>query len=568
MSEDGGERQVSTGLVAARFRGYRVIPGLTKRNIARETMAGITLVTISIPLNIGYAQIAGLPPIAGLYALIIPTVLYALVVSSRQLVASPDAAAAALVASSIGGLAVSGDDYAAMAMAQAVICGVVLLLMSVFRLGFLANYLSEPILTGFVGGLALDILVSQTAKMAGVHLEPGDEFVGKLGGLITGLPDANGWSVLIAGVSLIVLLAWRTRLPRVPWALIVLVGATVIVAAAHLDDHGVSVLGEVPGGPPIFTWPSLSVAQWLALVPSAIALAMVTTVEGLLVSRSYAEKHGYEVSADRDLAAFGVGNVAAGFTGGFSVGSSTSRTAAMDQAASRTQLPSFVLAVVTLVLLLFGTGLLTSIPSPAIGAIVAVAVVPLLGIGKFARLWRVERFEFSIAAVCFATTIFVGSIAGIVVAFVLAVVNIARRASNPAVDVLHADESDPTPGKRFTAADKTITAPGLIVLRPAAPLFFANADTVVRSAKASIAAAEKPVKHLVFDLEAVTDVDVTAAEALERLRDWLAANDITLGFSRLREAVGPRLRTLGVLKESDRVFASNREAASELRTEE
>lgn len=556
---------MSTALITARLRGYRVVPGLNKRNLAREAMAGVTLVTIAIPLNIGYAQIAGLPPIAGLYALIVPTVLYALVISSRQLVASPDAAAAALVASSIGGLAVAGSgEYAALAMAQAIICGVVLLLMSVFRLGFLANYLSEPILTGFVGGLALDILVSQTAKMLGVHLDSGAEFVGKFVGLITGLPDANGWSVLIAVVSLVVLLSWRARLPRVPWALIVLVGATVIVAVAHLDDHGVSVLGEVPGGPPIFTWPSLSVSQWLAVVPSAIALAMVTTVEGLLVSRSYAEKHGYEVSPDRDLAAFGVGNVAAGFTGSFAVGSSTSRTAAMDDAGSRTQLPSLVLAIVTFFLLLFGTGLLTSIPSPAIGAIVAVAVVPLLGIRKFVRMWGLDRFEFSIAAVCFATTIFVGSIAGIFVAFVLALVNVARRASNPAVDVLRTQQDGSGSHTRLTAANRTVTAPGLIILRPAAPLFFANADTVVRAAKDSIAAAETPVKHLVIDMEAVTDVDVTAGEALERLRTWLVDNDITLGFSRLRDAITARLRTLNVLDESDRVFSTNREAVAEL----
>ncbi|MCF8571044.1 SulP family inorganic anion transporter [Gordonia sp. HY002] len=560
---------MSTRRLTGTLRGYRVVPGLNKQNVAREAMAGITLVTIAIPLNIGYAQIAGLPPIAGLYALIIPTILYAIVISSRQLVASPDAAAAALVASSIGGLAVAGtDDYAALAMAQAIICGLVLLLMSVFRLGFLANFLSEPILTGFVGGLALDILVSQTAKMLGVHLDSGEEFVGKLVGLVTGLPDANGWSVVIAAASLVVLLSWRVRLPRVPWALIVLVGATVVVATVHLDEHGVSVLGEVQGGPPIFTWPSLSIAQWLAVVPSAIALAMVTTVEGLLVSRSYAEKHGYTVSPDRDLAAFGVGNVAAGFTGSFSVGSSTSRTAAMDDAGSRTQLPSFVLAVATFFLLLFGTGLLTSIPSPAIGAIVAVAVVPLLGIEKFIRMWSLDRFEFSIAAVCFATTIFVGSIAGIFVAFVLALVNIARRASNPAIDVLHADGAGSGRHKRLTAADKTVTAPGLIVLRPAAPLFFANADVVVQAAKDSVSAAETPVKHLVIDMEAVTDVDVTASDALERLRTWLADNDITLGFSRLREAITPRLRTLGVLGESDRVFSTNREAAAELRIDE
>ena len=177
----------------------RPLAGLTRRNVGRELLAGVTLIAIAVPLNIGYAQIAGLPATAGLYALIVPTVVYALVVSSRQLVASPDAAAAALVASSIGGLAAAGSaDYATMALAQAIISGVLFLLLSVFKLGFLANFLSKPILVGFVGGLALDILVSQIAKMLGVSIDSGGEFVDKVSDLLLGLPTANGWSLLIA----------------------------------------------------------------------------------------------------------------------------------------------------------------------------------------------------------------------------------------------------------------------------------------------------------------------------------------------------------------------------------
>ncbi|WP_290850959.1 SulP family inorganic anion transporter [Gordonia sp. (in: high G+C Gram-positive bacteria)] len=548
--------------MASRLTGLKLLPGLSTGNLAGELMAGITLVTIAIPLNIGYAQIAGLPPIAGLYALIIPTVIYALVVSSRQLVASPDAAAAALVASSIGGLAAAGSDkYMAMALAQAVICGVVLLLMSVFKLGFIAAFLSEPILVGFVGGLALDILVSQVAKMLGVHLAAGGEFVEKVTDLVTGISHANSWSVGISAVSLLLLLAWRRRFPRVPWALIVLVAATVVVAVAGLDGHGVSVLGSVPGGPPVFTWPELGWAEWIALVPSALALAMVTTVEGLLVSRSYGEKHGYEVSADRDLAAFGVGNVAAGLTGGFAVGSSTSRTAAMDQVGSRTQLPSLVLAAVTLVLLMFGTGLLTDIPSPAIGAIVGVAVVPLLGIGRFIQLWRMERFEFAIAAVCFAVTVLVGSIPGIIIAFVLALVNLARRAAAPAIDVLRPGADDYRPETdRLTADSARTTAPGVIVIRLAAPMFFANADVFGQAVRTAVSTAGEPVRHVVIDMEAVTDVDVTAAESFETLRTWLVDNDVDVSFSRLRRGTRSRMRELGMLGDDDRVFSGNRDA--------
>ena len=266
----------------------RPLAGLTRRNVGRELLAGVTLIAIAIPLNIGYAQIAGLPPTAGLYALVVPTIVYALVVSSRQLVASPDAAAAALVASSIGGLAVAGSaDYAAMALAQAIICGVLFVLLAVFKLGFLANFLSKPILVGFVGGLALDILVSQIAKMLGVKIDSGGEFIDKVVGLVTGLgtstagrcssrccsvdrPPASGGGCARRAVGA------RRAGPRDGRR----------GARPTADQAGVDVLGEVPAGPPALTWPVLEWTTWLALVPSAIALTMVTIAEGLLVSRS------------------------------------------------------------------------------------------------------------------------------------------------------------------------------------------------------------------------------------------------------------------------------------------
>ena len=193
------------------------LAGLTRKNVVREAVAGVTLLAIAIPLNIGYAQIAGLPPTAGLYALVVPTIIYALVVSSRQLVASPDAAAAALVASSIGGLAVAGSaDYATLALAQAILSGAMFLLLAVFKLGFLANFLSKPILVGFVGGLALDILVSQIAKMLGVPIDSGGEFVEKVGDLVTGLGTANLVSVLISVVAVAILLLGKRYLWRCP----------------------------------------------------------------------------------------------------------------------------------------------------------------------------------------------------------------------------------------------------------------------------------------------------------------------------------------------------------------
>lgn len=542
----------------------RPLAGLTRRNVVREVLAGVTLIAIAIPLNIGYAQIAGLPATAGLYALIVPTVVYALVVSSRQVVASPDAAAAALVASSVGGLAVAGSaHYAALAMAQAIICGVLFLLLAFFKLGFLANFLSKPILVGFVGGLALDILVSQIAKMLGIAIDSGGDFVAKLTALVTGLGTINWVSTAIAACSIVILLVGRRFARVIPWALVVLILSTVAVSVGSLQDLDVAVLGPVPPGPPSLTWPILDWASWAALIPSAIALTMVTTAEGLLVSRAYGEKNHYPTRPNRDLFAFGLVNIAAGAQGSFSVGSSTSRTAAMDQAGSRTQLPSLVLAAGTLLLLLFGTELLADIPSPAIGAIVAVAILPLLGIGELRALWRLDRFEFAVGAVCFLVTLFIGSIPGILLAFVLSLVNLARRAANPAIDVLAADD-DPERSLLDDAPVGSLTAPGVIVVRFAAPLFFANGDVFLQAVKKAVRALpDRDVQNVVIDLEAVTDVDVTGAESFVALKTWLAERRIALSVSRVRPPVEARLRHLGVL-ENEEIFPTNRDAVSTL----
>ncbi|REJ04657.1 SulP family inorganic anion transporter [Microbacterium bovistercoris] len=545
----------------------RPLAGLTRKNFGRELLAGVTLIAIAIPLNIGYAQIAGLPPTAGLYALVVPTIIWALVVSSRQLVASPDAAAAALVASSIGGLAAAGSaDYATMALAQAIICGVMLLLMSVFKLGFLANFLSKPILVGFVGGLALDILISQIAKMLGVKIESGGEFVEKLTGLVTGLPTLNIWSLLISVCAVLILVLGRRIAPVVPWALVVMVVATVVVLLTHADDAGVSVLGEVPAGPPAITWPMLDWSTWAMLIPSALALTMVTAAEGLLVSRSYGEKRGYRTSPNRDLFAFGVANVASGASGSFVMGSSTSRTAAMDQAGARTQLPSIVLAVGTLLLLLFGTALLADIPNPAIGAIVGIAVLPLLGIKEFRQLWKTDRFEFTIGAACFLVTLFVGSIPGILVSFVLALINMAKRAATPAIDVLKVDDQV-SRSLLDEAPEGTVTAPGVVVVRMAAPLFFANGSVFTDAVKKAVTSADDagngPVKHVVLDMEAVTDIDVTGAEAFESMQSWLEQHEVSLAFSRMRPQTHDRLVKLDLLGDHDS-YPTNREAVTAL----
>ena len=339
----------------------------------------------------------------------------------------------------------------------------------------------------------------------------------------------------------------------------VLVLTTIVVVVGRLEQHGVKVLGKVDAGPPSLTWPTIDLGTWFALIPSALALTLVTTAEGLLVSRSYAEKRHYPTRPNRDLMAFGLGNVAAGLTGGFSIGSSTSRTAAMDQAGSRTQFPSIVTAIGTLALVLFGTALLEHIPSPAIGAVVAVAILPLLGVSELRRLWSQDRAEFAVGGVCFLGALLLGPIAGIALAFILSLIVLTGRAARPPIDILSrrgVEEGSLDP----VTPQEPVTAPGLVILRFAGPLFFANSTGLGDAARRAVSAAgPNTVRRLVLDLEAVTDVDVTAAETVEGLRTWLDGEGIELGVSRARPEITARLEHFHLL-DGVTVYRTNRDA--------
>lgn len=540
------------------------LPGLTRNNLGTEVLAGITLLAIALPLNIGYAQIAGLPPTAGLYALVLPSIAFALLASSRHLVAAPDAAAAALVGSALSGVAVAGTDhYAAMAAAQAIVGGLLFCACAVFRLGFLADFLSKPILIGFVGGLATDILLSQIAKMLGITVTSGADFFPRLVELVSHLGSVHWWSLGLSLAVVAVLVPARRRMPTVPWALIVLIAATVASVVLHLSAHGVSALGAVPSGPPVVRFPRLDWHDWVKVILPALAITTVTVGEGLLLARSYADKYDYTTSPNRDLAAFGAANIASGLSSGFTIGSSTSRAAAMDQAGSRTQLPLLVMAGGALLLLIFGAGLLAEIPSPAIGAIVGVSVAKLIGLREFRHLWQLSRFEFSVAATCFAGVLLIGPLAGIVLAFVLSLINLLRKAARPAVDIL---EGSDDPHLSLTVSDDGAgeTVPGVIAMRFAAPIFFGNAQTLSAAIRDAVGQAPNPVSAFILDMEGVTDVDVTGAEALTKELKWLQDNGIAFAYSRVRPQLKANLERMQLLH-GRTIFETNRAAVAALR---
>ncbi|MGB5525817.1 MAG: SulP family inorganic anion transporter, partial [Gemmatimonadota bacterium] len=353
-------------------------------DVPREISAGITLAALMIPLNIGYAQVAGLPPVAGLYAAIIPLAVFALLTSSRHLVTSPDASMAGLVGAALVAFAAPGDPLRLQfALALAVICGLVFFVFWFFRLAFLANFLSRAVMAGFITGLGIEVFTNQVRKiLAAPHVESAagalaaaerlkdamassvetEGYFVELVALFESIPRANLYSVAIGVSAFLIVRLMKRYTPKIPGALVALVLLTVIVAVFDLAAKGVGVLGEMPSGPPALTVPAIPLADYLRLLPSALAIVAILLCEGLLVVRSYSSKYGYKVDGDQMLFAYGAANIAAGFTGSLVTGNSPSRSAAMDASGARSQLPSLVAAGTIAVVMLFVTDMLAFLP--------------------------------------------------------------------------------------------------------------------------------------------------------------------------------------------------------------
>ena len=332
-------------------------------DVPREASAGITLAALMIPLNIGYAQVAGLPPVVGLYAAIIPLAVFAVFTSSRHLVTSPDASMAGLVGAALVAFAAPGDPMRLQyALALALLCGLLFFVFWIFRLAFLANFLSRAVMAGFITGLGLEVFTNQVRKiLAAPHaVEAGgavaaaerikevmassvetEGYFVELVALFDSIPRANLWSVAIGVSAFLIVRLMKRYTPKIPGALVALVLLTVAVAVFDLAAKGVGVLGAMPSGPPAFSLPAIPLVDYLRLLPSALAIVAILLCEGLLVVRSYSNKYGYKVDGNQMLFAWGSANLAAGFTGSLVTGNSPSRSAAMDASGAKTQLPAW-----------------------------------------------------------------------------------------------------------------------------------------------------------------------------------------------------------------------------------
>ena len=501
-----------------------------------DVVAGVTVGAVAVPSSMAMAELAGLPVVYGLYGTFLPLAVYGLLGTSRQHVVGPDSTLAALTAVTVAPMAMVGGEvdparYAALAAALALAMGLLLFLAGALRLGFVADFFGKPVLLGYINGVALIVISSQLGKLLGISVDA-DDFFSIVWEVLSKLGDANGPTVLLSVGLLSAAIVTRRVLPVLPPSLVVLALGLVVAALVDLDDHGIAVVGEVESGLPSFGLPGVGASEFLDLVLPAGAFALVAFADLIATVRTFAQKHGYEVDANRELTAIGGANLVGGLTGAFPVSSSNSRSAVNDSAGARSQAAVIVAAAVVGLFLLFAMPLIEPLPTAALGVIIVVAAAGLINIDSIWRLRHVRPAEVALALVAFGGVLVFGVVGGVVVAIALSIGVFLYRSARPHDAVLgHVEDVD---GYHDIEHLHDVEAvPGLLVYRFDAPPFFVNAE-YLRQRVLELVDASKGVRWLVLNAEAWTYLDATAIDVLIHLHGELEERGVALSFARLK----------------------------------
>lgn len=531
--------------------GLDVAATYQKDWFGKDIISGIVLTTLLVPQGMAYAELAGLPPITGLYTSILCLLAYAVFGPSRILVLGPDSALGPMIAATVLPLVASdGDPQKAIALASmlALMVGAIMVLASVAKLGFIADLISKPTMIGYMNGLAITILVGQLPKLFGFKVDS-ESFLGDLVGFVQGV--ANGETVIAAaavGISGIVLiLALQRWLPKVPAVLVMVVLAIAAAAVFDLAAKGVSLVGELPQGFPPFTIPQVDFADLGLMFAGALGIALVSLTDTISTATSFAARSGQEIRGNHEMIGIGAANLAAGLFQGFPVSTSGSRTAVAERSGSKTQLTGVTGAVLILLMLVLLPGLFRNLPQPALAAVVMTAAVSLADIPGTLRLLHQRRTEFYLSLAAFLGVALLGVLPGIGIAVGLSILNIFRRAWWPYETVIGR-----VPGyEGFHDVNVHPDAkhlPGLVIYRWDAPLFFANVRPF-RDNIRHLARTEPKLQWIIIAAEPITDVDTTAADVLLDLDVELNAQGISLVFAELKHRTRDKIERYGLTRE-------------------
>ena len=546
------------------LRGYR------RDWLRGDVLAGLTVWAVLVPEALAYASIAGVSPVIGLYAAPAALIFYAAFGSSKHLVTGPMAATAALSAATVGTYAsASGGKFLAMTSALAIAVGIAALTAGVLRLGFLASFISEPVLKGFIVGLALTIMVGQLPKIFGLPKGSGD-FFEQLWDLITKLGDTEGLTLLI-GVSAFALVIVLGRVaPVLPGSLLVVALGIAAVELFNLDQHGVKIVGHIDSGLPSLGLPDVSLSDYGQLASGAIGIMLVGFAEGLGAAKTYASKNHYEIDPNRELVGLGASNVAAGLASGMVVNGSLSKTAVNGSSGARTQLSGLLVAALTVLTLLLLTGLFEKLPEATLAGVVIAALVELVDIDSLRAFYRVytrqlgeaygvaARPDFIAAITAMLGVMVFDTLPGLFIGIGVSLLLLLYRASRPQVTELGRVPGSDDQFASLERNSENEPVAGIVVLRVESGLFFANADWV--RAHIAQAAARDGIKAVVIDAETVAFIDISAVRALDELAADLQRDGVQLLLARDVGQVRDVLRTAAADESLTRVYPSVRAA--------
>jgi sulfate permease, SulP family len=516
---------------------------INRSQVPADVLAGITLAALGIPEVLGYAKIAGMPVVTGLYTLLLPMAVFAILGSSRHLVVGADSATAAILGASLAGLAVAGSpQYVRLAGLAALLAGGLLLVARLARLGLLANFLSRTVLLGFLAGVGIQVAAGQLPDMLGVTVS-GKGTPARLLDIARAFPQVHGADVAVSiGVIVIVLAARRIK-RKAPGPLIAVIAAISVSRAADLASHGVAVLGPVPRGLPHLGLPALGWHDAAALFGTAVSMFVVILAQSAATSRAYAGKYEEAFSEDTDLVGLGAANVAAALSGAFVVNGSPTKTQMVDSAGGRSQLAQLTTSSVVLIVLLLLTGPLAYLPNAALAAIVFLIAAGLVDVAGLRRILACRRHEFAIALLTTAAVVILGVEEGILLAAVASIIDHLRHSYHPLSSVLvkspagHWRPAPVLPGAR--------TEEGLVVYRFGSSLYYANASRLIDDVMA-LSAQGSPLQWMVLDGAAIGDVDYTAAAVLTRVVEHLRKRHVRLAVSSVHGPVREQLDRYGI----------------------
>jgi sulfate permease, SulP family len=531
-----------------RPRELPLAPGIRpvrRHRPAREALAGLTLAAVAVPEVMGYARIAGMPVVTGLYTILLPLVVFAVVGSSRHLVVGADSATAAMTAAGVAVLATAGSaHYVALAGLVALLTAGLLLLARAVRLGVLGNFLSRTVLVGFLAGVGVQVAVGQLPDVVGVPV-PGTTSVTRLVGTVRVLGQAQPATVAVSAAVVALLLACRLVDRRIPGALLAVAGSIVAARAIGLQAHGVALIGEVPGGLPALALPALSLSAAAALLPTAAGISVVVLAQSTATARAYAARYEEELDENTDLVGLGLANAAAACSGAFVVNGSPTKTQIVDDAGGRSQLASLVAAVGVLLTLLFLTGPLAYLPVATLASIVLVIAVELVDVRALRRILAARADEFAVAMITAIAVVVLGVGPGIALAVVASMIDHLRISCAPPTAVLVPDARAVL--RPVAVTPEARTAPGLVLYRFTNTLYYANvqrlADDVHR-----LLGGRDPLRCFCLDCVAVGDVDYTAGTVLRQVHDVLAARGVRLAFSEVSGEVRAELDRYGITR--------------------